>query len=1109
MTGMKKINQRDLRPSEFMRTRRPELFSDSTDTTEHLLERSVLDYQLSTLTNRKQENDFEYFCRKLSEKELCPNLLPQTGPTGGGDSKADTETYPVADTIAFRWYEGLGREASTERWAFAFSAKTKWRSKVQDDVRKIVGTQRDYKLIYFMTNQFVKDRTRAEVEDALKSECGVAVRILDRSWILDRVFTNDRHQIAIDALKITGYQAKKKVTGPRDLERAAELRELESQIATTERYQGVEYQLAEDCLRAATLARNLELPRVEVEGRLTRAENISEQFGSQQQRLRIAYTRAWSAFWWHDDFHELNRLYERVEGLAENSSQASDLELLSNLWQILHTTVRAGQLSGEIAKLPFRTENLKSQLRRLAAEVTRPNNALQARTNLLLIDLSSAFGNIANVSEVLTELKAVIAESSGLVSYPLLPLINIVRDLGEVLPDNQEYDELFESMLKLAEDRASSSETGRMLLQRGLQQLEAGKRYDAIRLLGRAQPRLAVRECRPELVIALAGCGSAYEQAGLLWAARANTLTAANHALAEFWEHGQVMSLAVRCVQRLVWLELQLGRVPCALAWLTTARVLAEHLMLQGDRKAAFAEERDTQDIVLGLLLLKADLWELKCLDFMPSLLEHHELNFSRMALLYALGHEDRLRSDGDIPASEGKEAVREFFAEWLNQPANEDLPEKPELISRQTVSFRSSVLGCDTIVTTANNLTSIQLGEALLGILEAFLATSLGARVLPYRSEFHLDISPSDYILGLPEYKVELVSGVPVLNIQHATQIAFTTAVGRSSFRERLLEIVGTTISQIAVIDKAESYFKKLDDEEAVFSRALDIADITTCVHNILGDAPKLQMAEWNKDPQRERFDLRRTEPWDSGLKKRALETISKPAKIRAGDRDLPLNPSSTAHIKHGDRKVVSLIDIPLWSQAKWIGAAYAYHPDPRQPPYLALGYRNADAAKAIFQGLRTRLGEVDAKELLRVAIITGIDKDHPSSYSVIIGVNPNTDETQTEDAHLITTAQIHRMDPSNSKNLDAFLERWRQTGRYLLLPAHLSSEAKPPQLYFSHTIEKHELHFRPAWEISRNDPDICAMIPGDKPVIPKGVDNAPVIEGLKWLAKERNRRT
>jgi hypothetical protein len=93
---------------------------------------------LETLTRRKQEIEFEHFCRRLSEKEICPNLLPQTGSTGGGDSKVDTETYPVSDEISLRWYEGKGREASQERWAFAFSTKKDWRSKVRSDVEKII-----------------------------------------------------------------------------------------------------------------------------------------------------------------------------------------------------------------------------------------------------------------------------------------------------------------------------------------------------------------------------------------------------------------------------------------------------------------------------------------------------------------------------------------------------------------------------------------------------------------------------------------------------------------------------------------------------------------------------------------------------------------------------------------------------------------------------------------------------------------------------------------------------------------------------------------------------------------------------------------------------------
>src|SRR6201993_4554976 len=111
-----------LRPSEYMRSRRPYLFSDSEIASTPTLTRELLDHQLETLTNRKEENEFEHLCRRLAEKEICPNLRPQTGPSGGGDSKVDSETSPVSSEISLRWYEG-NQAAAHENWAFAFSAK--------------------------------------------------------------------------------------------------------------------------------------------------------------------------------------------------------------------------------------------------------------------------------------------------------------------------------------------------------------------------------------------------------------------------------------------------------------------------------------------------------------------------------------------------------------------------------------------------------------------------------------------------------------------------------------------------------------------------------------------------------------------------------------------------------------------------------------------------------------------------------------------------------------------------------------------------------------------------------------------------------------------------
>src|SRR3989344_3654036 len=95
-----------LSPREYMQARRPERFSDSLIEEGTGLDRSMLETHLLTLTNRKQETDFEHFAFNLAQLEICPNLIPQTGPTGGGDSKVDSETYPVADALSLSWYVG-------------------------------------------------------------------------------------------------------------------------------------------------------------------------------------------------------------------------------------------------------------------------------------------------------------------------------------------------------------------------------------------------------------------------------------------------------------------------------------------------------------------------------------------------------------------------------------------------------------------------------------------------------------------------------------------------------------------------------------------------------------------------------------------------------------------------------------------------------------------------------------------------------------------------------------------------------------------------------------------------------------------------------------------
>lgn len=1094
-------NSSGFRPSDFMRARRPELFSDSKVSRGSKLPQAVLEYHLGSLTSRKQEGDFEHFCRRLAEKKLCPNLLPQTGPVGGGDSKVDSENYPVADEISMRWYEGRTGSGRTEqRWAFAFSAKQAWRAKADSDVRKIAETKRGYNLVYFLTNQFVKDKVRAEVETALSKRYKVQARILDRSWILKCVFEDDLVGLAVETLHLTGFEADHKRTGPRDVKRQQELGELEKQIADTERYRGVEYQLGEDCIQAALLARGLELPRVEIEGRFLRAEGIARRLGHRQQQLRIAYAKAWTAYFWFDDFRQFVDYYGPVEELALGSGNASDVELLANIWSLLAVTVRDHGFDALAAELESRTHSLRAELERLAADKERLNNALWARTNLLLMELQERPTDAGAASRLFTELKPIVAQVEGLISYPVEAVSRIVTELGDVLGSNPHYDDLFELLADIMRRRASDGEAGRMLLARAHQKLRNRKIYDAIRLYGRAQLMLAKREYRLELIAALVGGGLAYESAGLLWAARASILAAANQAFSEYLEHGEILPQALVCLRKLVWIELQLGRVPSVLQWIEMASIVAQNIGLTGKRREAYLEERTAQDGTLGILFLRSDIDQLWRLDALPPALDRLGLDLSRMALLYALGYEDRLREEGTIPAEESHEGLRETFTKWITQPSATDLPAKPNFPIEDEVLLRSSVLGCQVTARVANEAESIYLGERILAALESLLATSIEGGAFSDAQEFTMRIKSSGSVVGHPDHSFEASHSGQVLVVNHAAA-AESRGTRVNADAHWLQGLVVEIALRIAVPRNPEQYAEQVFGREVGLGRAITFSDTSIPVTNILGDKPRLRISDWGMEGSDETFLPQRRAVWSDGLDLNPQDRQASRMFDKLADGDPPKELLDFSDIKHSEVRVFSLIERELWERANWRAMGYAFDADLQEPPILALAFGNAEAAREIFNGWRGKLGDVDREEQLRLSIVTGIDKKHPFSYAVVIGSNPSI----LKDSgfhHFVNVSRICRMDPPDSKNLNAFLVRFERIGRYMLVPAVFSNEFQQQDFQFDLWIGKRSLRVVPAWQLGKNDPDGVALRPDDDPIIPDGVQDAPVTALLERKA-------
>ena len=229
-------------------------------------------------------------------------------------ARLTAKTYPVAEEIAERWWIGT-QSAGKERWAFAFSAKHDWISKVRADVRSILSTDRDYKRIYFFTNQFARDKKRAELEDSLSKETGTPVHLMDRTWIVEKVLrsgtTAARDYFA--ALGIENVSREKKSrSGPRDTARLEGLERLDKQVADPSRYQGARYQLVEDCLRSALLARGLERTRSEVEGRFRQADRLAQELDHNSSDCGLHTIRLGQPFV-YEDYSEFGQFYDIVE----------------------------------------------------------------------------------------------------------------------------------------------------------------------------------------------------------------------------------------------------------------------------------------------------------------------------------------------------------------------------------------------------------------------------------------------------------------------------------------------------------------------------------------------------------------------------------------------------------------------------------------------------------------------------------------------------------------------------------------------------------------------------------------------------------------------------
>lgn len=1101
MSSAGKSGGERFRPSDYMRGRHPDLFSDSEAVEAPVFEREVVEHHLHTLTERQQEAAFETFCRLLAEHEITPNLRPQTGPTGGGDGKVDSETYPVDDSVAQRWYVADVR-GGQERWAFAFSAKKAWRPKIRADVKSAVGTGRGYARVIFISNQAISSRARLTAEEELGREFGVPVTIHDRAWIMEKVFGNRRFDL-LGSLGMVVPAERRERTGPQDLERSRELEALEAQIADPGRYEGTPYALAEDCLSAALLARGLGHPRDQVEGKFLRAERNAQRLNHPHQQLRIAYARAWTTYFWFDDPEALARLYAIVEAHAAEVGEIDAWDLVSNLFFVLQPAVARGDVSPEVGDLEARRARLGQALDAIAADPDRVTSALRARAARLMLAVGEAFyrREPERLDALWTELQSVVAEADRHADYPFQTLFGTLQAVGQFALDSEAFDAMFETAVDVLARRGSETAAGRAHAERARQKLKGKRFYDAIRLYGRAITRLRKEEATEDLVPALGGLSVAYEAVGLPWAARTAILAATERSLTSYLRKGQIVRPALAALRRLNHLELRLGRPAQALCGMQVEAALRNNITLSDEALELVSAEVTDQDRLLSGLMLRLPLEDLRRLTRFPGFLDAAALDYAWTALVFALGDIAGLKREAGFPDDEPLASIEELFSQWFEATSQALLQKAPFTGFDGSATLRSRVLGVRLSFTVPNTVEDLAFAESILGVLEAFLATSLNTGILPYRDTFDVVFTPDPEHDGAPSFAVRRNGGAAWGEIRYAP--AFVTEPPRVGARANAAFLmVGEVITAVSVAHDVQSWLAAIAEEEEAYSRAMSLFDVGRMSGAIFGDGLATSLADLI-DADADEVPLQRTRAWTPAM---AAEPAPAPSGSPA-EGPPPAEMLDAENGSHPERRISSLIDLPVWDAAGWCGCGQMWSEDEDDAPCLLLLFKDPAAGRQIFEGLRARLGPVDREGELRIAILRGLHVSNPSAYGVTIGQNLDLLdrlEPPATNRQMLVVTRRQVMMPSDPRNLDEFLRRMRRTGACFLMPAGYV-EGREPDVIFDVPIATSHLRVRNAWEIGVNDLDAELLDPEDPPHVPQDVANPPALRALAWIEEIR----
>ena len=1065
------------RQNEFFRELHPDQFSDSTIEKKGKLTREFFDYYLSSLSNRSQEKDFERFCIQMIEAEVCPNLASQTGPTGGGDSKVDSETYPVSECKTESWYYGFGNKSGTERWAFAFSTKKEWKPKIKSDVEKIVETNklgRGYTKIFFVSSQYIADKKRADTEDGLRAEHGIDIRIFDRTWLLDTVFASSENQVrACRCFNLSEELVDEKRIGKRDYARKQQLEEAEKKLASIADIKASE--IVSVANRCVILARELEVPFTRILGYIQRNTQLAIEYGTIIDQADAYYENAWTLYWWYSDAEHFYNNYLELERITVEEKNVHLFANLATLWINLNMLVLDKTLSGvEINK---HTEIIKDLFAVLTNDENKPNRTLAAKAAFQLV--RPFIGE--DINDVVDTYIYIISQSEHSLEVDISQINKIVTRIS-LLQEAKRYDELFELLVARTSREKERAAASKLLARRGHDLLEADP-IKALSFFSRAIIGFYNEAYSNNLITVISEMAEAFQALDLYWAARNCYLFALSYSLKCFAEKGESSPFLFIAASRLKWLETMQGRF-----FHSTEMYRFERIGLSLYPKEV-PHDNTEYDSALAFLIFRSRFDAIKGLRRLPAYLDNLGLDMSAAAFRYELGtYDENLLQylNGD------RAAFDEFMKNWCNQPAWDQIRNDTWYGIEPTCLLKSHVMGCDFIVQTDNDPYNIEFAVSLLASIECFLGTGFADYIFSMASSFTIEIIGSmdqsfsvdiDYRRENPTHMVIKVSKVPENSVLEAQKV----------FTDRVTEIISIIVSVLVYRESDFQKLKNLVERDDIMLRTQLFAN--SLINGVMTFGENAYEYEYLTSGLDE-AEIHRTS-------KLSLHTPDKKEENELQHPNLIYDaPPETVFENISNEKIVTtgIINVPVWNVSIWRGFMYIFAP--LMPPTIGFLFEN-ESGNIIFDDWIEKYGNDDKDNMIGIRIIEGIDKNNPCWYRVAVGCNSLQSALPGKNGWILSPTRMQTMQPNSDRNLNMFKQQLRSFGSFYILPAIIGSEPA-----FGKRILKHSgcIRILNAYEASEDDFLVeSAFSPMDDPFIPEGKDASAIQRILSRKRKSK----